>query len=110
LQGRRVQRISQTALRETQTMNELSDADWLRAVAAALDAGEPVGHHWSERLRMIADEMDDDDLLRDRMADLLTRTAHALKGEPAALTLHDWSDLPEVAAEAVAKAPREPKP
>jgi hypothetical protein len=34
------------------------------------------------------------------MADLLTRTANALKGEPGPLMMHDWSDLPEVAAKA----------
>lgn len=36
----------------------------------------------------------------DRMADLLTRTANVLKGEPGPLMMHDWSDLPEVAAKA----------
>ncbi len=34
-----------------------------------------------------------------RMANLLTRTAVALKGEPAPLSSHDWSDLPEVAGQ-----------
>jgi hypothetical protein len=43
-------------------------------------------------------EAADDDALRDRMRDLLTRTANALKGDPGPLKLHDWSDLPEVAA------------
>lgn len=41
--------------------------------------------------------------LRDRMADLLTRTANALKGDPSQIGphggMHDWSDLPEVAEE-----------
>lgn len=36
--------------------------------------------------------------LCDRLSDILTRTAAALKGPPPPLTLHDWSDLPEVAA------------
>lgn len=40
-------------------------------------------------------ELAEDEALRNRMSDLLTRTANALKGEPGPLTLHDWSDLPE---------------
>lgn len=32
------------------------------------------------------------------LADLLTRTADALKGPPPPLTSHSWHDLPEVAA------------
>ena len=34
---------------------------------------------------------------RDKLADILTRTANALKGEPAELSAHSWHDLPEVA-------------
>lgn len=41
--------------------------------------------------------------LRGRMADLLTRTANVLKGEPPPLTRHSWHDLPE-AAQAITKA------
>ena len=36
--------------------------------------------------------------LRERLSSLLRRTADALKGPPEPLHLHDWSDLPEVAA------------
>lgn len=39
--------------------------------------------------------------LHDRMADLLTATANALKGPPRALVWHDWADLPKVAADLV---------
>jgi hypothetical protein len=98
-------------------MSELTDADWLRSVAVALDADKGPGPDWSERLRMIADEMDNMDRVGERMDDLLTRTANALKGEPPPLTLHDWSDLPEVAARVVAERanggplpPAEPMP
>lgn len=42
----------------------------------------------------------EDTALRERMSDLLTRTADALKGSPGPLRLHDWSNLPEVAASA----------
>lgn len=44
------------------------------------------------------EEIEDCDALRMRMADLLTRTANALKGEPMPLCMHSWHDLPEVAA------------
>ena len=43
-------------------------------------------------------EIDENEALRDRMSSLLTEMANALKGPPAALSLHDWSDLPKVAA------------
>ena len=35
--------------------------------------------------------------LCDKMADILTRTANVLKGEPKPLHRHSWHDLPEVA-------------
>jgi hypothetical protein len=47
------------------------------------------------------EEVEESDAVRTRMADLLTRTANALKGDPPPLTQHDWSDLPEVAARIV---------
>lgn len=47
-----------------------------------------------ERLRETNHETD---WLNGRMAQLLTSTANALKGEPDELCLHDWSDLPVVA-------------
>lgn len=48
-----------------------------------------------ERLRETEHETD---WLNGRMSHLLTATANALKGEPGPLSLHDWSDLPVVAA------------
>ena len=45
---------------------------------------------------------DEEDQLRAIMADLLTRTANALRGEPPPLTLWSWHDLPERAAAAIA--------
>ena len=35
--------------------------------------------------------------LCDKLADILTRTANVLKGEPKPLHRHSWHDLPEVA-------------
>lgn len=46
-------------------------------------------------------ERDDDYRTFDRMTDLLTQIASALKGEPPELTLHGWHDLPELAAKAM---------
>ena len=37
------------------------------------------------------------DALREKMSDILRRTAAALKGEPDDLALHSWHDLTEVA-------------
>jgi hypothetical protein len=51
---------------------------------------------YGERLQRRADA--EEDWLRGRMADILTRTANALKGEPDGIYSHDWSDLPDVAA------------
>lgn len=46
--------------------------------------------------------------LQNRMSDLLTRTANALKGDPAQIGEHggewSWHDLPEVAAALAGKA------
>lgn len=65
-----------------------------REIAAIIEAG------W---------ESDESITIRTRMADLLTRTANALKGDPGPLTMHDWSDLPDVAARCVT-SPEEGKP
>lgn len=45
---------------------------------------------------------------RDKLADILTRTANALKGQPAELSLHSWHDLPEVAQQLKAAQQHEP--
>lgn len=42
-------------------------------------------------------EIDELTAQRDKLADILTRTANALKGQPAELSSHSWHDLPEVA-------------
>lgn len=48
-----------------------------------------------DRLRV---ESEEDDALRRRLGELLTGVAAGLKGPPAPRTLHDWSDLPALAA------------
>lgn len=45
---------------------------------------------------------------RDMLADILTRTANALKGPPAELSAHSWHDLPEVAQRLKAAQQQEP--
>lgn len=50
------------------------------------------------RLAELEAEAADDDDLRTRLSALLTGTAAGLKGEPEPDSLHDWSDLPLVAA------------
>lgn len=47
-----------------------------------------------ESAKLRADQ-EECDALRRKLTDILTRTANALKGEPAPLTLHSWHDLPE---------------
>ena len=41
------------------------------------------------------DDCDDCEATRERMADILTRSVNALRGDPPALTMWSWHDLPE---------------
>ena len=45
---------------------------------------------------------------RDKLSDILTRTANALKGQPEELAAHSWHDLPEVAQQLKAAQQHEP--
>ena len=53
-------------------------------------------------LREAADEIDELDRQRDMLADILRRTAVALRGPEPPLTRWGWHDLPERAAAAIA--------
>ena len=59
-----------------------------------------------ERWARVADELRrdlaDNESLRERMEDLRTRTANALRGDPPPLTSWSWHDLPDRAAAAIA--------
>lgn len=59
-----------------------------------------------ERLRALVAELEaeraDDDALRERMSDILKRTAIALRGPEPPLTAWSWHDLPKRAAAAIA--------
>ncbi len=50
------------------------------------------------KVAALTEERDEETQLRERLAELLRGVAYALKGEPPTLTLHDWWDLPQVAA------------
>ena len=65
--------------------NAAAEIDRLRARVAELEA-----------------ERADDDALRERMSDILKRTAIALRGPEPPLTAWSWHDLPERAAAAIA--------
>ena len=66
-------------------MSAADELDRLRARVAELEA-----------------ERADDDALRERMSDILKRTAIALRGPEPPLTAWSWHDLPERAAAAIA--------
>lgn len=53
------------------------------------------------RVAELEAEADDSDKLRNRMAQLLTGVANALRGQPPNLTTWSWHDLPERAAAAI---------
>lgn len=53
-------------------------------------------------------EIDELTAQRDKLADILTRTANALKGQPAELSSHSWHDLPEVAQQLKSAQQQEP--
>lgn len=52
----------------------------------------------------LIESAEEDRALCDKLADILTRTANVLKGEPKPLHRHSWHDLPEVARRLVAAA------
>lgn len=72
----------------------LVDGDWRRHGRRNMEALIAE----VERLRESENEYV---VLCDRLSELLTQTAEALKGPPPPLTSHDWSDLPAVAAKLV---------
>jgi DNA repair exonuclease SbcCD ATPase subunit len=54
----------------------------------------------AERDALLA-EVEELDQLRNRMSELLTATAKALRGPPAPLSSHDWSSIPDRTADVV---------
>ena len=62
-----------------------------------------IGEAIDAAVEMI-ESAEEDRALCDKLADILTRTANVLKGEPKPLHRHSWHDLPEVARRLVAAA------
>ena len=68
------------------------------ALADALETfHNPHDKQAAAELRRLHAELVESDALREKMSDILRRTATALKGEPGELTPHSWHDLTEVA-------------
>lgn len=94
-----------------------TDLDEVRANVAH---GEATYNPWALQALRAAEELraelitvmsylDESEELRDRLGELLTGVANALKGDPPPLTMHDWSDLPAVAKKAAAAAAEKPQ-
>lgn len=77
---------------------QASLCDIVSQVSAAARGGGPV----LKRVAELEAERADDDALRERMSDILKRTAIALRGPEPPLTAWSWHDLPERAAAAIA--------
>lgn len=80
---------------------ERQDHDDLLAESEMQDA--EIARLESERDAALRD-LEEESALRERLAEILTRVALALKGPPPPLTLHDWSDLPALAVESLQAA------
>ena len=65
-------------------------------------------NHDCDKCKAQQQEIDELTAQRDFLADILTRTANALKGQPAELSSHSWHDLPEVAQQIKAAQQQEP--
>ena len=80
---------------EIRAHNEAVEA-WNQRAALAAEQPQPEAQPVAEN------DCHDCEQLRDKMADLLTRTANALRGDPPPLTRWSWHDLPDRAAAAIA--------
>ena len=82
--------------------------DELREAAARKWRGDPAAQRAglfaraADEVQHLREEVAELDALRDRLADLLTRTAVALRGPEPPLTRWSWHDVPDRAAAAVA--------
>ena len=70
----------------TQAMMTVLTTEQKRALLATMPVPEPE----QQEIEKLTAQ-------RNQLADILTRTANALKGQPAELSEHSWHDLPEVA-------------
>lgn len=67
-------------------------ASWLRALSRIVPPTRDV------EVADLRADLDESDRLRERLAGILAGVANALKGPPKPMRMHDWSDLPAVAA------------
>lgn len=68
--------------------------------AAAKGPSEDLNQRFAEacdHMAQLRQDLDEDIAVRERLAELLTGVANALKGPPEPLSSHGWSDLPELA-------------
>ncbi len=98
----RLQRELDKVIGEVDRLNEDRDHwkanhDHMKAIKQAVLERPDLEDRAAKVQQLVAD-LDEETALRERLADLLTQTAAALKGPPPEGTLHDWSDLPKVAA------------
>lgn len=82
--------------------------EWRRGDYEPSEQPEPpdpreIGEAIDAAIELI-ESAEEDRALCDKLADILTRTANVLKGEPKPLHRHSWHDLPEVARRLVAAA------
>jgi len=76
---------------------------WRRGNLEGMQQPDPreIGEAIDAAVEMI-ESAEEERALCDKLADILTRTANVLKGEPKPLHRHSWHDLPEVAQRLVA--------
>ena len=77
--------------------------DWRRGADVLQPNPRELGMAIDAAIEMI-ESAEEERALCDKLADILTRTANVLKGEPKPLHRHSWHDLPEVARKLVAAA------
>jgi hypothetical protein len=78
-------------------------SEWRRDDDYILPQPDPreIGLAIDAAIEMI-ESAEEERALCDKLADILTRTANALNGEPKPLKRHSWHDLPNVAQRLVA--------
>lgn len=76
---------------------------WRRGNLDGMPQPDPreIGEAIDAAVEMI-ESAEEDRALCDQLADILTRTANALKGAPRPRSRHSWHDLPDVAQRIVA--------
>ena len=105
-------RLAEVSDRVERRNNTLAERDAALAEVERLQElaidqhGEPYRDHFRNQMdaatellaevKRLHESEDEYAAINQRMSDLLTRTAIAIKGDPPPLTSHDWSDLPSV--------------